>query len=258
MFKKIQVLLMIFSLSLLSGCGCTVVQPGTVGVKVSLGDLSPNALPAGLQWHAPAITTIHEISIQQQTKQMKAECYSSDLQQVNAELSVLYRVPTDQVITLYSKYSGEAFESLVAPRVAEALKEITATQNAESIVHNREKIKQATLVSVREKIGNLIVIEDVVIQNITLSKELESAIESKMVQQQEAAKAEFTKNKAVIEAETALIRAQGEANAIKVRATALRDNAGVVDLMIAEKWNGVAPLVVGAGHGANVLLPIGK
>ena len=90
---------------------------------------------------------------------------------------------------------------------------------------------------------------------MSLSKELESAIEQKMVQEQEAAKAKFIKDQVVIEAQTAVIKAEGEAKAIKVRGDAIRQNPGVVSLMIAEKWNGVSPLVVG-GSGSNIMLPI--
>jgi prohibitin 2 len=84
-----------------------------------------------------------------------------------------------------------------------------------------------------------------------------------MVQEQEAAKARFTQQKAQIEADTAIIRAKGEAEAIRVRAEAIRDNPGLIQLQIVEKWDGKAPLVIGGsnssdgGNGANILLPLG-
>ena len=103
----------------------------------------------------------------------------------------------------------------------------------------------------------MLVIEDLVIQDVSLSKELESAIEAKMVQEQEAAKAKFIQQKAEIEANTAIIKAKGEAEAIRVRGRALQESPGLVQLQIVEKWNGVSPLVIGAGgSGANILLPI--
>jgi prohibitin 2 len=100
-----------------------------------------------------------------------------------------------------------------------------------------------------------------VIQDVSLSKELESAIEAKMVQEQEAAKAKFIQQKAEIEANTAIIKAKGEAEAIRVRGRALQESPGLVQLQIVEKWNGISPLVVGGGQGsqgANILLPIGS
>ena len=137
---------------------------------------------------------------------------------------------------------------------------MTSTESAEGIVKKREAVKMRTLESVRKKIGTILVIEDIVIEDVSLSKELENAIEQKMVQEQEAAKASFTKEKAIIDAQTAVITADGQAQSIAKRGKAIRENPGVVALMIAEKWNGVSPLVVGSGKegGANVIMPIGS
>ena len=96
---------------------------------------------------------------------------------------------------------------------------------------------------------------DLVIYNLKLSPELEAAIEMKMVQEQEAEKAKFTQLKAQIEADTAIIRAKGEAEAIQVRGTALKANPDFIKLQILQTWNGQSPLVVGAG-GSGVLLSL--
>src|SRR6185369_6869356 len=147
------------------------------------------------------------------------------------------------------------FDSLIAPRVLEALKEVAATQSAEEIVKQREQIKRRALEITQRKIGtNLLEIVDLVLYNITLSPELEQAIEMKMVQEQEAAKAKFTQLKAQIEADTAIIRAKGEAEAIAVRGEALRANPAFVKLEMVQNWNGRSPMVVGADSGGNMLL----
>lgn len=245
----------------LTGCGCSVVDPGNRGVKVSLGEVSPAALPEGLVWHAPMITTIHEVSIRQQTGKLKAECYSSDLQQVTLDVKVLYRLPEGNVVAMYQKYQGDPFEALIEPRVQEAFKEVAALQTAENIIKKNEQIKQDVFKLAKIKIGELVYIEDVVVSNQTLSKELEAAIESKMVQQQEAAKAEFIKAKAAVEAETALIKAEGEAKAIRTRGAAIKENPGLIDLQIVEHWDGHTPTTVVLGSGGsttNILLPHGK
>jgi prohibitin 2 len=236
-----------------------VVDPGNRGVLVTLGKVSPQALPEGLGFKAPFITKVIQVSVRQQTRAMQAECYSSDLQQILSELRVLYRLPESGVVKIFQDYAGDPFDTLVMPRVAESIKEMTALQSAEMIVKRREEIKTKALAAAKEKIGSLIVIEDLVIQNLSLSKELEQAIEAKMVGEQEAAKAKFTQQKAEIEASIAVIRAKGEAQAIRVRGEALRDSPALVQLQIVEKWDGKAPMVVGGGTGggANVILPLG-
>lgn len=238
-----------------------VVQPGFRGVEVTLGKVSDRFKPEGFGTKSPFVTHIVSIPVRQLTRPLSSECYSSDLQQVTVALRVLYRIPEASVVRIYKEFSGDPFDTLIAPRVQEAIKEVTALQSAEQIVKKREDIKAKSLIAAREKIGDILIVEDIVLENITLSKELEAAIESKMVQEQEAAKARFTQQKAQIEADTAIIKAKGEAEAIRVRAEAIRDNPGLIQLQIVEKWDGKAPLVIGGsaegGNGANILLPLG-
>ncbi len=234
-----------------------IIPPGHRGVLVTMGKVSPVFAPEGFGMKMPFVTSVLPISIRQQTNTTQSDCYSSDLQQIKVELKILYRIPESSIVKIFQDYSGDPFDSLISPRVSEALKEVTALQSAEQIVKKREEIKSKTLAAARAKIGELLFVEDVVIQNVSLSKELESAIEAKMVQEQEAAKAKFIQQKSEIEANTAIIKAKGEAEAIRVRGRALQESPGLVQLQIVEKWNGIAPLVVGSGgNGANILLPI--
>ena len=125
-------------------------------------------------------------------------------------------------------------------------------------MQSREEIKTKTLEIVRKKVGDLIDVNDIVIADIALSEQLEHAIEAKMVQAQEAAKAKYIQQRAEIEAATAAIKAKGEAEAIRIRSEALRGNPELIQLQIVEKWDGRSPLVVGSGGkgGANILLPL--
>ena len=255
--KLIGVAIVIFVLVIAAANSSYVVQPGERGIEVTLGKVSPVFKPEGFGFKTPFITTIVPVTIRQQTRDLMADCYSSDLQQVKTELRVLFRIPEASVVQIYQGYAGDPFDSLIAPRVQEALKEVTAMQSAEQIVKNREDIKTKTLAGVRQKIGALLIVEDVVIQNIDLSHELETAIEAKMVQEQEAAKSKFTQVKAQIEADTVVIKAKGDAESIRIRGEALKQTPAFIDLQIVEKWDGKAPLYVGgaSGGGVNMLLP---
>ena len=237
-----------------------IVEPGSRAVSVTLGKVNEQFLPEGFGLKLPFFTNITQVSVRQQTKATKAECFSSDLQQVDIDLRILYRVPEASVVKIFQQFAGDPFDSLISPRVNEAIKEVTANHSAEQIVKQREQIKQKAIALAREKVGTILIIEDLVIHNVALSKELEHAIEAKMVQEQETAKSKFVQQKAQIEAGTAVIKAKGEAEAIAVRGRAIRENPGLVQLQIVEKWDGKTPMVVGGGTGggANILLPLGK
>lgn len=256
-FRIIGIAILVFVVVVMASSGTYIVQPGFRGVAVTLGKVSPGFKAEGFGFKPPFITHIHPMSMRQQTRPMPAECYSSDLQQVKMEVHVLYRVPEHSVVKIFQEFAGEPFDNLIAPRVQEAIKEVAAAQSAEMIVKKREEVKIKALDLARRKIGtNFLEVIDVVLYNLTLSPELEQAIELKMVQEQEAEKAKFTQLKAQIEADTAIIRAKGEAEAIEVRGQSLRANPDFIKLQIVQSWNGKSPLVVGAEGGANMLLSI--
>ena len=250
--RLVGVAIVIFVVVIMASSGTYVVQPGHRGVEVTMGKVSTTFKPEGFGLKAPFITAIYPLSIRQQTAEDKAECYSADLQQIVMQLRVLFRIPESSVVKLFQGYGGDVFESLVSPRVQEALKEVTALQSAEQIVKNRDQIKTRALELAKKKIGTLLVVEDIVIENIALSKELERAIEQKMVQEQEAAKAKFIQQRAQIEADTAVIKAKGEAESFKIRGQALKENPTFVDLQIVDRWDGITPLIIGAGE--NVMM----
>ncbi len=255
--QLIGVAILILIAVIVFSSGSYVVNPGFRGVEVTLGKVSPVFKSEGFGWKTPLITHIVPVSVRQETREVNADCYSSDLQQVKIDLRVLYRVPESSVVNIYQQYSGDPFDSLIAPRVQEAVKEVTALLSAEQIVKQRDDVKTKALAAAQIKIGDILVVVDVVIQNIDLSSQLENAIEAKMVQEQEAAKAKFTQEKAQIEADTVVIKAKGDAESIRIRGEALKQTPAFIDLQIVEKWDGRSPLVVGAGGGgANILLPL--
>lgn len=250
----------VFVFVILASTSTYVVEPGTRGVKVTLGKTETKFLPEGFGFRTPFVTRVEPVNVKQRTRSVTAACFSSDMQQVQMELNVLFRVPQESVVQIYRDFAGDPFESLISPRVQEAVKEVTALLTAEQIVKKREEIKDKTMAAARTKIGSMLMVEDIVIKNLDLSNELERAIEAKMVAEQQAVQAKFTQIQTQTEAETAVIRARGEADAIRARGEALKLNPEFVRLQIVERWNGKSPLVVPGNPGAGpaeLLLPLG-
>lgn len=259
--KLIGAVALAFVLLLLSSAATYVIEPGTRGLKVTLGKTADDFLPEGFGFKTPFVTSIVTVNVRQRTQAVRADCFSSDLQQVKIDLRVLYRVPEASVVQIYREFAGDPFDSLIAPRVQEAIKEVTALLTAEMIVKSREDIKKKALASALKKIGTLLVVEDIVVRDINLSNELEKAIEAKMVAEQQANQARFTQVQTQVEAETAVISAKGEAEAIRVRGEALRQSPSYLRWRIVERWNGRSPMVVPSGPentGASLLLPLGS
>src|SRR5688500_16103595 len=112
--KMIGIAMLIFVLVLVASTSSFVFDPVHRGVKVTLGKVSPRFMPEGFGFKSPFVTRIEQVSVRQQTRPSKAECYSSDLQQVDIEIVILYRVPEQSVVSVYQDYYGEPFESLIS------------------------------------------------------------------------------------------------------------------------------------------------
>lgn len=240
-----------------SASGTYIVPPGHRGVLVTLGKVAPGFKGEGFGFKTPFISDVIPIPIKQRAAEMQAAVISKDLQEVRTKVRVLYRVPENSVVQIYQQYKGDPFLSLIQPRVDEALKEIAKEHTAQEIVQERAKIKKRAMEQARVKVGQILNVVDVVLEDISLSANLEAAIERKMVQEQEANKAIFEQEKAEIEARIAVVRAKGEAESIRIRGQALADNPELIDLEIVSKWNGRAPrAVAGSAGGAAMLLPL--
>lgn len=175
--------------------GWSIVPPGHRGVRVTLGSVSPAAIPEGFTLKWPVLQKVQDVSIQQRRADGTAECFSSDLQAMKVQFVILYRLPESQVVRIFQQFSGDPYQSLVDSRAQETLKQITAVYAAEAAVKSREKIKTDSLTLLRSRVGELVEIVDLNIANIDLSQELEKAIEAKMVQEQESLAKQFALDK---------------------------------------------------------------
>src|SRR5258705_4385425 len=129
----IGIAVLLFLLIIAASTTTYVVDPGTRGIKVTLGKTSEGFLPEGFGFKTPFVTTIVPVNIRQKTQMVRAECFSSDLQQVIMDLRVLYRVPEQSVVQIYMQFAGDPFDSLIAPRVHVAMQAITTLRTAEQI-----------------------------------------------------------------------------------------------------------------------------
>lgn len=255
--RLIGIAILVLVIVVASASATFIVQPGHRGVLVTLGKVSQNFKPEGFGLKTPFITRIVPVTIRQRTSSMQASVISKDLQEVRTQMKVLYRIPEQSAVQIYQRYKGDPFTSLIQPRVDEAIKEVTKEHTAQQIVQERASVKQRTLDSARRKIGDMLTLVDIVVEDISLSDNLEAAIERKMVQEQEANKAVFEQQKAQIEAQTAVVRAKGEAESMRIRGEALAKSPELIDLEVVRKWDGRAPRVVSANTGgAQMLLPV--
>jgi len=230
-----------------------VIQPNERGVVVILGKVKDTPIKPGFHFVAPFISEVHRIQTANYKYSIQTIAFSQDLQSVTVKINVVGRVIPERAVSIVVEYRDSLSDTILLPQLSDTVKEVTAKYTAEKLVKSREEVrtKILELLKTRLKQYDIYVIEDVVIENIDLSDVLEKAIEEKMVQEQQAERAKFAQQQAKIDAETKIIQAKGEAEALALRGKALAANKEIIALNMIEKWNGVMPstLVTGKDGG---------
>ncbi len=244
------------------------IDEGERGVILMNGKYVEVADP-GLHFKWPIIESVEKISIRSYTQVYSGmTAYSKDQQPAQLQASVTFSVPADQVATVYSEYTN--IDNLVARVldrvVPNQMENVFGKYTAISVVQNREKFSHDVREAIMANLPPEVHVEGVNVENIDFSNAYEQSVEDRMKAEVEVAtrnqnlekekinaqivettaQGEAAANLARAEAEAAAIRMRGEASAaaIRARADALRENAQLVELIKAERWNGVLPTTV--------------
>lgn len=188
--------------------------------------------------------------------------------QVNISLRVLSRPKEDQLATIYQTL-GTDFDDRVLPSLGnEVLKSVVAQYNAEELLSKRALVSHGIREALVERAAKFnLILDDVSITHLTFGKEFARAIEHKQVAQQEAETQAYVVAKADQERKTAVIRAEGEAEAANLISEAmLKAGNGLIEVRRIDTAKDVAQIVSRSRNitylpsskgGSNMLLNVG-
>jgi prohibitin 2 len=241
------------TIGLIALCGllsaCTVIEPGQRAVKVSLGQMDRNLLSPGMQTYFPLTDTIVPYSVKQENATGQCEPLTADQQPITINFNVLYRIPEGQVLTLYEKYAGNPYASLVAPQIQEAFRQVVSGYKADSATKNVNVIKNLVLAMVRENVKGLVEVVDIPITHVGLPEVLQTAIAQKQVMEQQALQKSYELDKARKEAEITIANAEAQAKSIQLQSLALQKSPALIEYERVKKWDGELPttMIIGGG-----------
>lgn len=199
----------------------------------------------------------------------RMESYSRDQQPAHVGLKITYRAKADagSIQRIYAQYGDLAgcADRLIIPRTYEAVKTVFGQFTAVRAIQERGALNADTDSALRRSIGDdaPVVIEGVQIQDVAFSPSYEAAVEQRMKAEVEVQQVTQNLERERKSAEIAVVQAQGqadsqlakaradataiklrgeaEASAIQARSAALRDSPRLVELTLAEKWDGKLP-----------------
>lgn len=258
-----------------------IVESGHVGVVRTLGAVQPEALPEGFHFKKPFLDNVEQIDVRLTRSESAATAASKDLQNVSTKVTVQYSLQGPVAPRTFQKIGTRnvVAQTLVSPAIMESVKAVTAQYTAEQLVTKRAEVKLA----IQEAINTFITatlkdkdalgalqIANVAITDFDFSPEFNRAIEEKVKAEQDALKAENDKIRIVTQAEAAAAQrnlaadakayeieteSTARAEAIRREAAALKNNPALIQLRMAEKWDGVLPKV--SSDGALPVLNLG-
>lgn len=276
-----KILSMILVLLCVAGCGCTTVDTGHVGVVKRFGAIQPGLLGEGFSFISP-LNSVTKVSVQTGPAEIEAMAASKDLQTVHTKVTLQYAATADQATCLVQKFGeddGAWSGGIIGPAVQEVVKATSARYTAEELITKRSEVKLGIEQGLNEFISKTlkargcdggIRIANVAVTNFDFSKEFNDSIEAKVKAEQDSLRAENEKRTAITKAEaeaqkqklaadanayTTEVESKMRAAAIERESKALQANPNLVQLRIAEKWNGVLPTYTG---NAIPLLQMGK
>jgi regulator of protease activity HflC (stomatin/prohibitin superfamily) len=246
--------------------GFYTIDQGELGVQLRNGAVTGVAEP-GFHMQVPLIDSVKEISIR--TEKLDYDdvaSYSKDIQAADINVVVTYRADPSRVADVYSEYGSvhAMADRIVTPAIYGETKIVFGTFVASAAIAERARLVAEIEAAVRRKVeGTPLILENVQIANIDFSKAFEQSVEERMlaevevtklkqnlerekveadiVRTQAAAQADRVRAEAQANADAIRLTGEAEAAAITARGAALRDNPALIQLVQAERWNGVLP-----------------
>lgn len=195
----------------------TIVPTGNTGVVTVFGHVEDYTLDAGFHCIAPWKSVV-KMDNRTQIYNTELSCFSSDIQEVSVAYSVNYCISKADAQTIYRTIGTGYLETVMEPKIQEAVKGVIAKYNAEKLVEQRGSLSaQIDEVLTESLIPYNIEVVSTSLANIDFTDSFTNAVEAKQVAEQNKLKAQTEQEQAIIEANAAaerqVIQAQADADA---------------------------------------------
>lgn len=220
-----------------------MIGTGERGVVLNFGAFQGEIMDPGLHLRIPVVQSVVRMNVQTQKFTIdKSECYSKDLQVVSVQSALNFNIDPKTVGLLYQNIGIDYEETIIRPRLEAVVKQTIAQYSAQELLEKRLEVQQKIQATISSELASSeMIVTQYALVNESFSQDYEAAIERKQIAQQDALTAENKKAQVQFEADQAVISAKAQAEAIKIKAEALRSNPALVQFNAVEKWNGILP-----------------
>ncbi len=227
----------------------TIINAGERGVVMKLGSVQEKILEEGFHWRTPFQDEIKIINVKTNTSEIKGVAGSSDSQVVTFTAKINWRINPKTVNKTYQMIGDQNAVELnyISTKGPDAIKESVSKSTAIDFQKNRETVRNLAIQNLRERVGNVAIIEDISFTDINFSEEFNAAIEAKVTAEQEAQAQKNKLESVKYQAQQKIETAKAEAESIRIQTEALSQNQNLIELEKAKRWNGQLPQTVLGG-----------
>ena len=193
---------------------CTIIRPGQVGVKQTLGKLSETTHTRDAVWFNPFVAKVIKADVQVDDLELALNLPSKEGLSVLAQISILYRIDPEQMQT-FIQNMGFQHKGIIANVFRSASADICSQYYAKDMHSGmRAEIEASILAKMDELLRRQgILIDAVLMKSIQLPEGLASSIERKLQAEQDVMRMEFVLQQESLEAERKIIEATGAKDA---------------------------------------------
>lgn len=213
-FSVVSVVASVFLALLLTFFGCiSSVDTGHVGVVKTFGKVEDYTFDSGFHLKAPW-NSVTQINNQVQKTTIELPCFSKDIQEVNTTYTVNYQIAKGNAQNLYRDIGVNYLDTVVNPTIQETVKTIIARYSAEDLIGKRATVAAEIEELLRTNLQKYnIDVSSTAIENMDFTDSFTTAVEAKVVAEQQKIQAKTEQERLTMEAEKAAERAQIEAAA---------------------------------------------
>ncbi len=195
---------------------------------------------------------IYEVRRQEIFEKMKV--LSSNGLDIQLDASAWYKPEYGNLGKLHKEIGDNYLDRIILPTIRSAARSVVGRYTPEQLYSSKRDAIQREIFEETQKIvgEQYIVLDEVLVRDVTLPPTIKEAIERKLRQEQESLEYEFRLEKAEKEAERQRIEAQGKADANRILSASLTDkilqDKGIEATLELSKSTNSKVIVVGSGE----------
>ena len=262
--KRISSILACLALAI-AATGCTQIDTGNVGVESTLGQVKPDTLPQGVYF--TMFKTVDEICAKEiplALTDLKPQT-SDKITLADLDIDLYIQMEPGRAAALRTRWPADIHEekdegckrlgmNYVTRAAREAVYDVASRMGSATIHTERVKIAAETVrllqAALDADVGKgTFSVRSANVKNLVTDPALEANIKAAAQQQFKLQEEENRKKVAAVEADRKRIEAQGEADAIRIKAEAVAKQGGAeyVQLQAIAKWDGKLPTTSAGG-----------